>query len=102
MTLPTSKEATLTKLNERARSEHAAETEKSARAGRPAPPEPTPLKAEQIEFPKWVHKGWKASSKGGNHETPSESRLVQSAEELKALGSEWSEEPPKVQATPKK
>lgn len=94
MSLSQSKESVLFKLNERIHAEHAAEAERLARAGRQVPAEPAPLKPEQIEFPKWVYKGWKNSAKGRGHQEPAESKLVHSEEELEALGDGWSEEPP--------
>lgn len=104
MGLTPTKEMVLLKLNEAATHAHQEATEKAQRLGRQPPPAPVPVTAEQIEYPKWVHKGWKVASKVPGHHKPEESELAKDAEHLKALLAEgWTEEPPKpVKAEAKK
>lgn len=95
MGLTPDKQAVLERLNQEAQAAHREASEKALRAGRAAPPVPVPLKPEDVEFPKWLHKG-STQAKGASHQVPAESKLVHSAEEAKELlASGWSESPTK-------
>lgn len=103
MTTP-EKQFLLHRLNTEADAAHQDAAKKAERAGKPHPPAPAPLTLESLEFPKWVHKGWKESGKAEGHHEAAESKLAHNEEELKALVAKgFSESPLKVEAkSPKK
>lgn len=102
MGLTQTKEFHLARMNNEAQAKHSEETEKNRKLGKAAPPPFVPLTAEQIEWPKWVHKGWKATGKTPGHFEPAESKLVHSEEQLKELGGDWTDSPPKSAPEAKK
>lgn len=94
MGLSPSKIALLARLNNQAQLEHDAAKDLATKKGRPAPPAPALLTDNDIEFPKWVGKGWKASGKRQGHQEPTESQLAGSKEELDILLTQgWSVKP---------
>lgn len=97
MALTQAQDALLAKLNNDAVAAHDAAIERNKRMGRPAPPAPKMLEPSDIEWPKWVHKDWKAKDKGF---VPGASKLVADAEELQAALSEGWSEAPSVPAKP--
>jgi len=79
------KELLLSKMNQESEAEHKEATRKAERMGKALPAAPAPLKPEQIEFPKWVHKGWEETENAPGHHEAAESKLAHNAEELAAL-----------------
>lgn len=102
MGLTQSKEYLLVKMNQAAEAEHKEASTKAVRLGKAAPAAPVPLQPVDLEYPKYLHKGWKATAKGGGHFEPAESRLVKSKAEHDELGAEWTDAPPKQEAPAKK
>lgn len=97
MGLSPQKEALLTKLNDNATNAHQEAAERAKSVGRPIPPAPVPLKPEDLDFPKYLHKDWKPIEGGAKgYLTPKYSELASSPEEAEKLAAKgFSEEPPK-------
>lgn len=95
MSLTPSKEELLLRLNSKAVADHQDATDKAFSQGKAAPPPPVPLKPEEIEFPKWLHKDWKANSQNEGFWVPGESKLAKNAEHMAELQKDgFSDAPP--------
>ena len=102
MSLTSEKEALLHHLNQKAVQEHATAHEKAVQTGRQLPPAPVKLVAAEVEFPKWLDKGWKTSDKAKDCFEPAESKLAEDAETVADLLSKgWTEAPPKKETKAK-
>jgi hypothetical protein len=94
-TLSPEKQRVLEKLNSQAAADHREAEVKAANAGKPAPAQPVPLRPEQIEFPKWLHKDWAETEHAPGHHAPKDSKLAHNEDEAKALEVKgYSEGPP--------
>lgn len=95
MALTPTQEAVLQKLNDKLLSEHEAAKRLADSRGQKHPPAPVPLKPEQVEYPKWLHKDWKETDKAPGHQEPGKSVLVHSTDEEKAyVARGFSDAPP--------
>lgn len=85
MALTASQEMVLQRLNDMQLAIHEEAKKKADLKGQPHPPAPAPIRPEQVEFPKYLHKGWKETDKAPGHYEPEVSKLAHSPEQEKEL-----------------